>query len=337
MIQIRWATTDLTALATHPLYYGASPTNTEEDYLKIRVRNSTDDSDSGSGSGSSSGNRHGRGGGGLSAGAKAGIGIGVSLGVILIFTSIGLIIWRARTSSKRSQSFQTHPPQMVQSQYATQQAFSASQSGPPAPTGGPIPMGGPSPEQYYGGQAASQPAPQPQPMQPVFHQQNMSPQHQHHPSASEMDNSTAAGNSNWGGSVSNMTPPPVAVVAGSAAANTRGSSISSPQPAASELDSVRTPVEMGSGSPAVHHVQPEQQQQQQQQVRSASTDPQAFVGAPPGEPSAEELTSLREQHSQLEQRRQRILELERIEQEQETLRNRMGQMQGGHNQKHELP
>ncbi len=344
MIQIRWASTDLSALATHPLYPGANPTNTEEDYLMQHTRkanlqgragssgyypndsgggsppsSSSSGSGSGSGSGSSpgSGSDHGNGdsggsGGGLSTGAKVGIGLGVSVSAIFGFTILGLIIWRVRTSSKRAKQFQTpQQPYMVPSQYAGQ---------PPGP--------GPSPEQHYGGQ---QPPSQPQ---PAYQQQNTQPQHQHYPSMSEMGNNTSAANSHW--ATNSVTPPPAVAVAAErgigSVTGTGGSSIGSPELPPSELAGAHlpnTPIEMGSGSPAVHPAQPAAVAQPQSMPRSASADPQSFVAVPSEEPSAEELSNLRQQHSQLEQRRQRILELERIEQEQETLRNRMSQMQDG--------
>ncbi|KAJ4154839.1 hypothetical protein LMH87_000114 [Akanthomyces muscarius] len=341
MIQIRWASTDLSSLATHPLYPGANPTNTEEDYLMKHTRkanlegraassgyypndsgggspprSSTSRAGSGSSTGSDSGssssnrpdgNSSGGADGGLSTGAKVGIGLGVSLGAIFGFTVLGLIIWRVRTATKRSKQFQApQQPYMVPSQYAGQ------------------PGQGPSSEQYNGGQQPSHP-------QPVYQQQSMYPQHQQYPSMSEMDNNTSAATSHW--AANSVMPPPAAAVAADrsigAVTTAGGSSIGSPQSPPSELAGVHTPnppVEMGSGSPAVHHAQPVAVAEQQ---RPAATDPQSFVGAPPEEPSAEELSSLREQHSQLEQRRQRILELERIEQEQEALRGRMSQMQGG--------
>lgn len=277
---------------------------------------SSDRPDGGSSGGSSSGS----GDSGLSTGAKVGIGLGVSLGALFGFTILGLIVWRVRTSSKRSKQFQApQQPYMVSSQYANQ------------------PGQGPSPSQYPAAQQPSQP-------QPVHQQQNTYPQHQQYPSMSEMDNNTSAANSHW--AASSVTPPPAAAMAsergigGVAAAG--GSSIGSRQSPPSELADRRTqsppselagthslnpPFEMGSGSPALHHLQPVTATEQQQ--RPAATDPQSFVGAPPEEPSAEELSGLREQHSQLEQRRQRILELERIEQEQEALRGRMSQIQGG--------
>ncbi|XWX01573.1 hypothetical protein V2A60_009601 [Cordyceps javanica] len=354
MIQIRWASTDLSTFATHPLYPGANPTNTEEDYLMQRTRGaklkgraqssgyytstypydsgggdppSSSTSRPGSGSSSSNHDRGGAGGGGLSTGAKVGIGVGVSLSAILGFTVLGLIIWYVRRSSKRAQQSQTQQPYMVPSQYAGQTG-QGTQMGEAAMTGGAVHMGGPSPEHHSAGQ-------QSRPPQPIYQQPIQYQQHQQYPSASEMDTTPSVANSHW--AASTVTPPPAAAVAAergtnSVAAGSDGRAecgIGGPMAPPSELEGGRTPnapAEMDSGSPVVPHTQPTVAAEQ---PRSPSIDPRSVVGAPPGEPSAQELSSLREQHEQLEQRRQRILELERIEQEQEVLRDRMKQAQSG--------
>ncbi|ATY65364.1 transmembrane alpha-helix domain-containing [Cordyceps militaris] len=290
MIQIRWASTDLPALATHPLYPGANPTNTEEDYLMKRTRGARlrgraessgyypydsggggppGSTTAGSGGASSTGSGSDSSGGGgfrLSTGAKVGIGLGVAFSALVGFALLGLILWRIRVSSKRAkQQHTTQQPHMVPSRYATQ----------PGP--GPPMAGGPM-------SSPLQPA-------PVYQQ----------PGTSELGHSASAANSQWA-TASSVTPPPAAAT----------SSVAGPP---SELPGGRTPnnppVEMDSGSPA--------QQQPVAELPAAAAPRRPFVGATPA------LSSLREQHALLEQRRQRILELERIEQEQEALENRMSQ------------
>ncbi len=338
MIQIRWAETDLPSFATHPLYPGANPTNADQDgaavfpaYTAGAVAaraassgifpsldpsfpfpslpplptislptvptngsddDSDDDDDGGSGSGSS-----GSGGkikfdgptGGLSTGAKAGIGVGAGVGALALFGILGFVIW----SAYRTKRGATQQPIQQMSQNQGQGPYGGHQQQQPGP--------------YYPHYAPTQTA------------------------------TDTASPSGWG---SNVSPPPAAVLTGSQqAVRSEIGSSQSPLGAGSELDaSARSPisaaVEMDSSQQYTgQHPTPVAataagENAPNPHVRSASTDPSSYVSAPAVEPSPQELSTLMEQHSQLESRKQQILELQRIEQEQDDLRQKMSQLQG---------
>jgi hypothetical protein len=92
VIQIRWKSSDLSILETHPLTAGLRFGETS------KTTSGSNPTSSGDGRGEDSSDHSGGGGGGLSAGAKAGIGAGVAVAVLLLCIVAFFFIRRYRAN-----------------------------------------------------------------------------------------------------------------------------------------------------------------------------------------------------------------------------------------------
>ena len=349
MIQVRWAETDLPSLETHPLYPGVKPTASitrgpDGQFHAARDLHYRDVSDdysfrptptptSGGSGGGSSGGDSGSGSGsdshqgsppdsgsssGLSTGAKVGIGVGVGGGVLLIGAALALtllFIYRRKRMNKGG-------PQMQQ--YNPQQYY----QGPP-----PGHMQGPGGPQYP---PAAVHANSGSPMPPSEMGQGNANQGQYEMASTVPATTTSP--SAVGSELYAPTPPSAAAGFNMASSVPPASTASpGPQGSVSEMDSSgfrggvatdekrheldgtdRPPRELATTSPSPSSPP----------VPTGAVAGPSF-GSPETEPSAQEISQLQEQHAQLEARKKRLLELEQIEREQESLQQRMSTMGGG--------
>ena len=339
MIQVRWAHTDLPGFATHPLYPGVNPTDnnllgegvapttagnnlaarqvssglapglpesTMTSIVIITTTREPQPSRTGEGGGSNDDDDRpnfpqfkvpGSGGGGLSTGAKAGIAVAVTVAVLIL---VGIIVffWR-RYRRNKTPAFQGQDPSVDPSTNTWAQPQMTSQG-----------------DRYElpgaGGAAVAMP--------PSAHAHNEKPEMSSEPSY--------RGSQGYPAELHAQTYNP-----------------QSPHGQHSELPGVSTtsPDQKRSELPGTTeaYTQSIEMDQSQQQVQAPSPpyhDPspglQAPVVAPslsppppaavqyqaPVEPSADELM---QQQARLEERRQRLLELERIDREQEELQQRI--------------
>lgn len=363
MIQVRWAESDLSRFATHPLYPGANPTNHLRDGAGLEPTNKArglvaraETSDFGGRFpptqtvtlGPGSGPDPSRGifdgvdsGSGLSTGAKVGIGIGVPVCVLTLLSIGGFFIWRTYRK-KRLGNNGGQQPQMQYGQYPQQ-----NHQGPQYPA--PAMLGDPEPQQ-------------------------MMEQGRHEMPAYGTAHPTVLGSDIPGP----LLPAPVVLAKTNNDARELPVQPYSPAPTGSELDgqTYRTDVSTanaselhgnsqsyraeltsesrqeldGNQSPMTASPIPRKQVaspvQRVSPISPSTSGPDTMVAVMPGtdngattpasveqsnfafhsasEPSANEVATLQAEHSQLEARKQRLLELEQIEAEQAELQRRMG-------------
>lgn len=339
MIQVRWAHTDLPGFATHPLYPGVNPTDnnllgeglapttagnnlaarqvssgfapglpasTVTSQVIITTTRESQPSRTGGGGGSNNDDDGsnfpqfkvpGSGGGGLSTGAKAGIGVAVPVAVLII---VGIIVffWRSYRRNK-TPAFQGQDPSVDPSTNTWAQPQMTSQ-------GGRYELPG------AGGAAVAMP--------PSALTHNEKPEMSSEPSHRGSQGYPAelhAQSYNQQSPHGQHTELP-------------GVSTTSPHQNRSELsgttEAYNQPVEMDQSqqqvqipSPTYHD--PSLGSQAPLAAHSLSPPPPAAVQyQAPMEPSADELM---QQQARLEERRQRLLELERIDRAQEELQKRI--------------
>lgn len=263
------------------------------------------------------------GGGGLSTGAKAGIGVGVSLGVLILLGLGVFFLWMHRKKNRPNNAHTGHlPPNagpgMTETPTVVPSELDGPSPPPPAvlgmsrsgraelahkeatsPSGTKSELGGNTPQSAVTELHGQVPSPYSE-----LHAQNVPPYNELHGHDTSL----------YG---QNIAEPRRYELDGQQAS----SAISRKQVGSFPQQSI-------SGSSPDHGVtvMPESQ-------TSAATPPpmvsqSPFVSSVSTEPSPQELNSLRDQHAQLEGRRQRLLELENIEREQAALQQRMDSMRG---------
>lgn len=312
------------------------------------------------GGGSDGNDSGGGGGGGLSLGAKVGIGVGVPLGVMVILAIGGFFIFRAyrkkRLANQTQQPLQPpyqqqyappgpqgpqYPPQGMYGNNMAPQMGQYHQDGRAEMEGYGIGQS-PPPGTYAQGSMQGEQVQTPPPVVVAPAKDDTSevayPAKSPGPAGSELDAQTyrtgiSAGTAS---ELHAASPSPALELASDPRHEIDSSPVSkttSPVPrkalAASPEQHV-SPL-----SPSGTDTGPETQVALMPGGTDATAQPPASEGtsafSPPqaeGEPSAQELSALMEQHSQLEARKKRLLELDQIEREQEALQNRMSSMKG---------
>ncbi|KAK5992251.1 hypothetical protein PT974_05652 [Cladobotryum mycophilum] len=321
MIQVRWAESDLSLFATHPLQPGANPTEHHMTMTQYQPPNaaravmprakSYEPSFTPTGGGD---------GGELSSGAKAGIGIGVVLGVLVVAGIIGFFIWRSRRAARNEDidagqipppiSGGPHPvpPEMGE-------GFTGRYELPVNSTASPTVVGSdlgitPPPAAFLA-KDKSDKAELPGDGRPVGAELEAGNNWSHYSVVQELHAESRPAEMEHTPQSSSML-------------SVERKQVGSPIQHISETQTPASPG-VGIGPDTGVSIMPGEH-------ATASPPPAPYVSEIPAEPSAQEMVALMDQHTQLEERRRRILELERIEREQTALQQKIQAMRGGGDQ-----
>lgn len=362
MIQVRWAETDLSLFPTHPLYPGANPTNHllrggaigplgTVGAIKARQASSgllpgnsvsgtvppvtrptqTQSGRNGEANGPTEFPKFGSTkSGGLSSGAKAGIGIGVTLGVLLILGAVGFLFWRTRRAKRNSDapvdantpSGMPHPGMAEVDNTGRYEMPSHSTTVSPTVVGSELGVPTPPPPALLGyekGEKVELPSHSPPPHRGAL--------------GSELDAGQTWSNYHpTTGAVSELhgqdRPPYSELSPESRPAEMDGTQQPfSSQIARKQVGGVGQPIDPGpifstvdEGPDTGVFIMPG--------THAVAAPPPPLVSERAAELSPEEMAVLMKEHEELEKRRQRILELEKIERAQAALKLRIGTIRG---------
>jgi hypothetical protein len=284
--------------------------------------------------------------GGLSTGAKAGIGVGVSLGVLLIAGIVGFFLWRRRKQRLAAAQGQQQPyvpppggmselgaggfPKGPAELSSQGQIVPGMAGGPAISTPGTgyhtVSPNTPAISGFYTtsptvvGSELGTSSPRPPELETIHPAQYQELPGQSHPPPAEL-----------GPAPVSMPELPAPTYYPQGAQQPYNWTPQDSPPIQNSPDTgVAVMPQLGSGRHTPTPTSPipsppvQQQQQQQQPIFMHPAQPSEQ------EPSPAELSHLMDQHSQLEARKQRLLQLQQIEDEQAALQQKIQSMQGGH-------